>query len=144
MVQDLHRNVVLPYSLPKASRRLLLTGWGAKKQTEHNEFVVRGEGSPGYFSIFTDGVSVHLNTTSGLHLCVLYTAARNRLLRKALMMKEAKPPRPPVFVSHGYVQHADSDGGVESYIRFHNYFNAESHDLPDAVPLLMETALLRV
>lgn len=110
-----------------------MTRRGAAAQTWHKDYAVRDGESLRYFFNATCEVKAHLYGTLGSHLFVPYSAAREKLLREAFVMPEVETPPRPVFVGHGYIQHAGSEWRDEHFIQHCSYLLSESHGLPDAI-----------
>lgn len=67
---NLHRNDLPLWNLLKNDGRLLLTGRGAKAQTEQDDRAGRDGELPGYFPTDIGGLSAVLHVTSGSHCYV--------------------------------------------------------------------------
>lgn len=65
---------------------------GAAAHPEHNDFVVRGEETPGNFFIVNGKIGAHLYVSLSSDLCVHYSAARENVLKKAFVMEAVELP----------------------------------------------------
>lgn len=74
-VLSLNDNALLPCSLSRACKKLVITGRTAAAQTGHIDFVVRYAESFGYFFFASGEMSAHLYVSQASHLYVHYDSA---------------------------------------------------------------------
>lgn len=130
---NLDENEISLCNLSKISGRRLLTGRRAEAQTGHNNFVVKNGQSPRCFVTVTNEASAHLCVTLSSYICVHFSDARKKLLRKGVVMEEIGASPSFVVVGRRYVQQAGCEWRRGHRIRYHSYLTPDSHGLPNAV-----------
>lgn len=86
-------------------------------------------------------MSAYLYVSPGLHLCVHYKCAREKLLRKALVTEEVDAPPTSDFGGYAHVQLAGSKLRGEHCFRYQSHAIPGNHDPPDTVAFVYRDSI---
>lgn len=107
----------------------------------HNYFVAKKGESLRHFLSGTSEVNVHLNVALGLHRYVHNIAARKKLCREAVLLKDVEILPTFVFVYHGHVRPIVRERLREHCKWYQSHFTSDGSELCDAVALVYEEGI---
>lgn len=112
--------------------RYFLTGNNFKRQSDHNDFMLKENVPAGYFALVTASHGSSLCDFPSSHKFVHEDSKVRAALCKTFRLDKIHIPRNSGFFGHGYMQHARPEWEKKQFLRYRLYLILETHVLGDA------------